>query len=218
MQKTEKGQFLQTGRQTIPFPTCHCPVPSSHANGQHGRGARHPHTTCQKMLGFRSHRAHGPALPASRAFRASCCNATLQTPCPSPTGVVKNRGGWRGDKRVVAGPRASQPGAASAADRKWDDEGMLRALGLAACDREMRKRAGGRRDEGVAAGHWLPPRVLPSRQGHHTHCSQQSAHARKPRSTNWLRATGYHLSPLPFLHYWSVYPDRVQNVTETCRR
>ena len=180
-------------------------MPSSHANAQHGRCARRPHTTCQKMLGSRSHRAHGPALPASRALRASCCNATLQTPCPSPTGAVKNV--W--PRGLASQPAADRKGAMKECCGRWD---WPRAIG------RLRRQAGGRRDEGAAAGHWLPPRVPPTRQGHHTRCSQQSAHARKPRSTNWLRATGYHLSPLPFLHYWSVYLDRVQNVTENCRR
>jgi len=63
----------------MPFPTRHCPVPSSHANGQHGHGAHRPHTTCQKMLGSRAHRPHGPGLAG-----VANCERVVATPPSKP--------------------------------------------------------------------------------------------------------------------------------------
>ena len=64
--------------------------------------------------------------------------------------------------------------------RRWD---WPRAIG------RLRRQAGGRRDEGAAAGHWLPPRVPPTRQGHHTRCSLLTAARCSLIMSVWCRAS-----------------------------
>jgi hypothetical protein len=178
--------------QAMPFPTRHCPVPSSHANASTGAALVVPTPLARKR-----------SVPDRTVRTASRTESELLQRHPSKPrvphrpGAVKNRGEWRGDKRVAAGPRRDRP-CALWGQRGSSSQQIGRGTTKECCGRWDWPRAigrcGGGRGRQDEAMRGLPlaigcPRA--PRQGHHrSRCSQQSANAQaykyNPAPRYWL--------------------------------
>ena len=113
-QKAEKDSFYRQGDRQCRFrlATAQCPAHMPMASTSAALVVPTPLARKHSVLEHTVRTAPAPASPASRTA-SELLQRHPPNPCPSPTDAVKNHGGWRGDKRVAAGPRASQPGAAA---------------------------------------------------------------------------------------------------------